>query len=237
MRSHPSLSMIIKKLLRLATGLLLLLSVAAAVPTCTPPTCTGNLHQYHDMCLTNTAIVYMECTKGRGFDTTKEIGGSVGGTFKVVADATLQLAYKKSQKENKDVSLQIVHDCLKIAGEASDSPDERNVAQTYERQADEYIEQWKRDQVAHQVHIKLSPTSARVGEAVQISGTNFYQNETVDIHLHATLVEQVQADGQGAFRTTIKVPDNAPPPGFSTVIIATGETSAKSARAPFVVTR
>jgi hypothetical protein len=235
MRPHPSLSMIIMKVFRLMSGLLLLFALVPAVSTCSPPTCTGNLHPYHGTCLTNTAIVYMECTKGRGFDTTNEIGGSVGGTFKVVADATLKLAYKKAQTENKDVSLQIVHDCLKIAGQASDSPEDRNVARTYERQTDQYIKEIRKQEVAGTPHIKLSTKSAKVGESVEISGTKFYKNETVDIRLHATLVEQVQANGQGAFRVTIEVPDDAPPPGFSTTITATGETSAKSAQAPFAV--
>jgi hypothetical protein len=235
MRPHPSLSMLIKKVFRLMSGLVLLFALVPAVSTCSPPTCTGDLQPYHGMCLTNTAIVYMECTKGHGFDTTEEIAAGGGGTFKVVADATLKLAYKKAKKENKDVSLQIVHDCFKIAGQTSDSPQDRNVAQTYERQANRDIKQWKTEQVANTPHIKLSSKSAKVGEAVQISGTNFYSKETVDIHLHATLVEQVEADGQGTFRVTIEVPNDAPPPGFSTTISATGETSAKSATATFEV--
>jgi len=228
--------MIIKKLFRLMSGLVLLFALVPAVSTCSPPTCTGGLQAYQGMCLTSTAIVYMECTKGHGFDTTEEIAASGGGTFKVVADATLKLAYKKAKKENKDVSLQIVHNCLKNAGQASDSsPEDRKVAQTYERQANRDIKQWETEQVDQTPHIKLSSKSAKVGDAVQISGTNFYPNETVDIHLHATLVEQVEADGQGTFRVTIEVPNDAPPAGFSTTISATGETSAKSAKAPFVI--
>ena len=47
------------------------------------------------------------------------------------------------------------------------------------------------------------------------------------------MVKQVQADNNGAFTTAITVPDDVPPPDFQTTISATGETSAKSAEAPF----
>ena len=74
---------------------------------------------------------------------------------------------------------------------------------------------------------------ARVGGTVHVSGRNYYPNETIAVRLHATLITQVKADGEGAFSTTIVVPKNAPPPGFPTSVTASGETSAKSATVPF----
>lgn len=53
------------------------------------------------------------------------------------------------------------------------------------------------------------------------------------IYVHATLVTQVRVDGEGAFSATIAVPKNAPPSGFQTAVTVTGETSAKTAQAPF----
>jgi hypothetical protein len=216
--------------------LLLPLAIAAMLVACqSQPTCSGNLHEYNGMCLTNTAIVYMECTKGRGFDQVSELGGSLGGTFKVVADASVELAYKKAQTENKEVSLQIVSDCLKLAEAAADSPAEQSVAEQYQQTADKYMQAWRKTQVAETPHIEISPTEAQVGETVRVSGSNYYANETIAIRLHATLVKQVKADGEGTFDTTIAVPKNAPPPGFPTTITATGTTSAKSAEASFDV--
>ena len=100
-------------------------------------------------------------------------------------------------------------------------PEERAVSQDLSRQADQFIAEWRQAQVQETPHIALSSASARVGESVEVSGTNFYQNETVDIHLHASLVKQVQADSQGGFDTSIEVPTNSPPPGFRTTISAT----------------
>lgn len=232
MTTRPARSPLLYVLLTL--GVIALSAFAfRAVSRPPAPTCTGNLHSYHDKCLTNTAIVYTECTAGRGFDTSSDISGSLGGTFKVVADASLSAAYKQTQTQNKDVSLQIVKDCLTIAGQSAGTPEELGVSQEYAKRADQFLKDWQKTQVQQTPHITLSSDTARVGDTVQVDGTNFYPGETVEIRLHATLLDEVPADGQGAFHAVVTVPADAPPPGFSTVISATGATSAKSADRPF----
>lgn len=216
---------------RVLAMVLAALVISPAFVACQPPTCTGNLHEYNGKCLTNMAIVYMECTKGRGFDLETEIGGKLGGTFKVVADASVEAAYKTTQKENAVVSLQIVSDCLKIAEGAAETTADRSAAAESRKTADSFIA----EQVKKTARIKIDPTRAHVGATIAVTGRNYYPNESVAIYLHATLCKQVQANNQGAFATTITVPKNAPPVGFPTTIHATGETSAKSAQAPFEV--
>lgn len=196
-----------------------------------PPACSVGERLYNGQCLSVTAVTYMECTKGRGFNLETEVGGKLGGTFKVVADASLEAAVKSSQTENQVVSLQIVSDCLKIAEDAATSPAERTAAAESKRAADEFIA----EAVRKTPRIDINPSQAAKGKSVTVSGRNYYPDETVAIRVHATLVKQVKADGQGAFTTTIVVPNNAPPAGFPTTISATGETSAKSAQAPFDV--
>lgn len=196
------------------------------------PACAGDLQPYQGRCLTNTAIVYLECTEGRGFSTSTDISGGVGGTFRVVADASLKAAYKKSQQENTPVALQIVRDCLTIAQQASSGSD-RSVAQDFQRQAEQDLKRYQQQQIAEKPHITLSRSSAAIGETVVVKGRSYWPNETVEIVLHATTVKEVQADGNGAFQVSITVPDDAPPPSFSTAIMATGESSVKSARATF----
>jgi hypothetical protein len=216
-----------------------LVVVAVLLPGCrimggSQPACSGNLQPYKGKCLTNTAIVYVECTEGRGISPTTEIGGAVAGTFRVVANASLKLAYKRSEKEDTPVALQVVHDCLKIAEQASDVPAEQGVARGYERQVDAQIAQWQAKQVQQTPHISLSRNSAAVGERISVEGRHFWPNETVDIYVHATLVKQLAVDGRGHFRTTIEVPSGAPP--MSTTVSVTGETSSASAQAPFSAT-
>jgi hypothetical protein len=67
---------------------------------------------------------------------------------------------------------------------------------------------------------------------VAVNGTQFQANEMVDVRVHATLVKQVKADGNGAFSTVITLPPDGPGPPMSTAITATGRTSARSAQAP-----
>ena len=64
-------------------------------------TCTGNQKEYKGVCLGNVAITYIECTKGRGFDLTTELSGKLGGTFKVIADASVEAAYKTAEKKTR----------------------------------------------------------------------------------------------------------------------------------------
>lgn len=197
-----------------------------------PPSCAPDEREYNGRCLSVTAVTYMECTKGRGFNLDTEVGGKLGGTFKVVADASVEAAVRTSQTENQVVSLQIVSDCLRIAESSAASPAERSAAEESRRAADNFIA----EAVKQTAHIDITPSQAAEGKSVSVRGRNFYPGETVAIRVHATLVKQMEADGQGSFATTIVVPKNAPPPGFPTTISATGETSAKSAEAPFEVT-
>lgn len=81
--------------------------------------------------------------------------------------------------------------------------------------------------------LTASANTARIGEHVTLRGAGFQPNETVEIRVHATLVKQVNADENGSFSTVITIPADAPPPGFSTAIIATGMSSARFAEVPF----
>ncbi|WP_164205412.1 hypothetical protein [[Micrococcus luteus] ATCC 49442] len=213
---------------RLVALLLVQFAVSALLVACGGPACTGNTREYNGQCLGGVAITYIECTKGRGFDLTTKLGGKLGGTFKVVADASVEAAYEEQKQENTVVGLQVVSDCLKIAETEADSAVDKTAAEESRTRAD-MIKQ----QVQETAHIEIAPTQAQIGETLSVSGRNFYPDEIVAIYLHATLIKQEKADGQGAFSTTIIVPKNAPPPGFPTAVRASGETSAKSAQAPF----
>ena len=191
------------------------------------PKCSGSQRPYNNACLDNVAITYIECTKGRGFDLTTELSGKLGGTFKVIADASVEAAYKENKEENTVVGLQIVSDCLRIAESSADTAVDRSAAEESRQRADLI-----RQQVQQTAHIEIAPSQARAGESVVVSGTSFYPDETVAIYVHATLVTQIRVDGQGAFSVTITVPKNALP-GFQTAVTVTGETSAKTAQAPF----
>jgi hypothetical protein len=114
---------------------------------------------------------------------------------------------------------------------ASSSGADQTVAASFEQQAQAYIQNWQRQQVEQTPKLSLSSRSARIGEQVTVEGSNFWPNETVDIHVSAILVDQVQADESGAFSDVITVPSSLLP-DFDTEIIASGEASSKSARAP-----
>ncbi|MGW5720193.1 hypothetical protein ACWEVP_28770 [Amycolatopsis sp. NPDC003865] len=214
---------------------LLLPLVVLIIPGCaSDPTCSGGLHPYNGKCLSNMAIQYVGCTEGRGISPTTEIGGDVGGTFKSVADASLKIAYKKTEQENTPVALQIVKDCMEVARSTSppDDPDQATAAD-YQKQFDQQLQQWQNGVVDQTPSIKLSRDSAKRGQAITVSGAKFWPGETVDISVHATLAGQAKAGKDGSFSVSITVPRNAPPPDFDTTIMAAGESSAKSARAPF----
>lgn len=211
---------------------------ALLTPGCgsTQPVCTGGLQPYKNKCLSTMAIQYVECTEGRGISTTTKIGGGVGGTLKVVANASVNLAFEKARQENTPVALQIVKDCMEIAKSTSSSADpEQNDATFFERQFEDYLDQWRKRQVAEIPRISLSSSSARVGEQVTVSGSNFQPNDLVEIVVHATLVTQVEADENGEFSTVITVPSTLLP-GFDTQIGAKGEVTPRRARAPFRIT-
>lgn len=219
--------------LRVLMAPLLFFALQATTTNCQKPQCSGDTQEYNGKCLSNTAVTYLECTKDRGFNTEKEIGGSVGGTFRVVADATVDIAYKRSTTENTPVALEIVKACLRISEQVATSPADKSAAQQSQRAADEALSRWRAAQVKETPHIAISPTRAKVGDQVTVSGGPFYANETVAIRVRATLVRQVKVDEKGMFQTTIKIPPPAPPPGISATITVTGETSTRSASAPF----
>jgi UDP-N-acetylenolpyruvoylglucosamine reductase len=180
------------------------------------------------------AIEYVGCTEGRGISPTTEIGGGIGGTLKVVANASLKVAYKKTKQENTPVALQVVKDCMEIAKSNSSAADpEQTIATNYQQQVEQSLQEFRQKQVNETPTLMLSSGSARKGEQITVSGSNFWPNETVDIRVQASLVDQVKADAQGAFSTTITIPSSAPPPDFDTTITASGETSAKTAEHPF----
>ena len=213
---------------RPAAILLGLFAISPLLVACpSSPSCSGSQRPYNNVCLDNVAITYIECTKGHGFDLTTEMSGKLGGTFKVIADASVEAAYKENKEENTVVALQIVSDCLRIAESSADTAVDRSAAEESRQRADLI-----RQQVQQTPHIEIAPNKAGAGASVLVSGTSFYPDETVAIYVHATLVTQTKVDGQGAFSATITVPKNAFP-GLETAITVTGETSAKTAQAPF----
>jgi hypothetical protein len=217
---------VLRKRLILLT-LIALASSLLAFGCSSQPTCSAGLHAYKDKCLTNMAIQYVGCVEERGINTTTEISAGAGGTLKVVADATLNLAYKKSEQENTPVALQIVKDCMDIA-KTNSPPDDQE-----QKVAADYQEQWQDLIISQTPSLTISPTGARVGDPVTVTGSQFWANEMVDIRLHVTVVAQIKADASGGFSEVITVPSSAPPPGFPAAVIATGQSSSRSAEAPF----
>lgn len=187
------------------------------------PSCQAGWQGYKGVCMTNMAVQYVVCTEGKGMDVTTEISGGVGGTFKVVADASLNIAYKRAQTENTPVALEIVKACLEIAKATSPPNDPEQGA----------LLQFQQDTINATPQLTISPATAKEGAQVTLTGSKFWPTEMVNVFLHAALLAQVQADATGSFSTTITVPSSAPPPGFPTTITATGQSSAKSAMAPF----
>ncbi|HEV8490229.1 MAG TPA: hypothetical protein VGQ58_10625 [Candidatus Limnocylindrales bacterium] len=85
--------------------------------------------------------------------------------------------------------------------------------------------------------IFLSLTSGPVGSTVKVSGEGFGAGETVVISFHTTEVGRTTANGAGSFSgVEITVPEEfgvfAPNQFF---VIANGQSTIKSARAPFTV--
>ena len=209
---------------------------AAVLPACSrtqQPDCGDGFQPYKGNCLNETAITYLRCTEGRGYSPVIEIGGGVSGTFKVIADASVKAAYKNTKQENTPVALQIVKDCLEIAKTGTGSTSDHTVATTYAGEAQRNITEWDKEQLPRTAHITLSDSSARIGAAITVKGINFLAGETVDIYVAATLVKQVEVDGSGGFSTEVVIPGDAPPSDFNTTVHVTGETSVRSASAPF----
>jgi hypothetical protein len=207
------------------------------VPACnSQPDCMGRLHPYNGKCLSTMAIEYVACTEGRGISTTTEIGGGVAGTLKVVANASLNLAFKKTEQEDTPVALQIVKDCMEIAKRsASAANPEQRVATNYLQRFDRFLQEWQRNQINQTPSITLSSSTARIGEQVTVTGSKFWPGEVVDIYVEGIQVPPpATADDQGSFTVVVTVPSSALP-DIDTVIVASGRTSAKSARFPFHV--
>jgi hypothetical protein len=167
---------------------------------------------------------------------TTEVAATAGGTFKVVADASLKAAYKRANQEDTPMALEIVRDCMEIAKSTS-PPDDPELAQVadYERQVDEALARWRADQVEQTPEIKPSTSSARPGEHVTVTGRRFWAHEIVDIRVHSTLVAQVRSDDNGTFTAVVTVPTTRLNLDFDTVITAAGRTSSRWATAPFHV--
>lgn len=202
-----------------------------------PANCGGDMQAYDGYCLATAAVTYIECTKGLGFDISSQIGGAVGGTFRAVLGLSLNLASEKTEHEDTPVALQIVKNCLTVAQQTSQNATDSATVQDFLQQTNQAIQNWQQSWqqtlVKETPHITLDKSSAAIGETVTVSGKRFWPNETIDIRVSGILVKQVQADNNGAFSTEIIVPQDAPPPDFPTTIEASGETSAKSAEAPF----
>jgi hypothetical protein len=153
------------------------------------------------------------------------------GSLKVVANASCELAYKKTQHEDTPVALQIVKHCMEIAKmTASAANPEQRVATNYVHRFDRILQEW----VSQTPNIALSTNTARIGEQVTVTGSNFLPNEMIDIRVQGILVPATQADDQGSFTAVVTVPSSAQP-DVDTAISATSRTSAKSARATFRV--
>ena len=220
----------------LITPLALLLLAACGNGTSNGNACDPDERSYKGTCVRSAMAEYFLCTENRGYDSSEEISGSLGGTFKVVADASLEAAAKRSRQENTPVALQIVRDCLTLVQtHPALSQAERTDAADFVRQANAVIEEFKETQGTETPAptVTLSAQSARKGEQVTVTGAHFLANEVVNIFVHLAFVEPVQADANGAFSTTIVVPPDAPPPGMSTTISARGQDSGRPASAPF----
>ncbi|HEX2052107.1 MAG TPA: toll/interleukin-1 receptor domain-containing protein [Actinomycetota bacterium] len=82
--------------------------------------------------------------------------------------------------------------------------------------------------------VTIDPTSGPPGTTVVVSGTGYGGGETVDINFHATEVGSTQADGDGAFRVEVSVPDT-PFRNQQFDISANGKRTIRHDSAPFTV--
>ncbi len=177
--------------------------------------------------MTNTAIVYGECTAGKGMNTAEEYGGGVTG-LKLVLKAALSVAYRRTKQENTPVALQIVRDCLKIAATATETKEEKEVIRTYRRQVVRIIDQVEdhRDNPT----ISLSPVEVSIGDQVVVRGRQFAANEVVDLELNSIPIEgiEVSADNRGRFEASVTMSTDIVEPDSSTTISAQGQVSEES---------
>jgi hypothetical protein len=118
--------------LRYRLLLLAVLPLVMFVPGCGGDgdgSCPEGLNRHHGKCLTSMAIVYVDCTEGRGISTTTKVSGGVAGTLEVVTNASVNVASEKTRQEDRTVALQKIRDCLNIAkrGSAANNPEQRVV--------------------------------------------------------------------------------------------------------------
>jgi hypothetical protein len=83
--------------------------------------------------------------------------------------------------------------------------------------------------------VVLSPSKGPPGTVVNVSGTGYGKEETVEIRFHATEVGTVLTDPGGSFATQITVPDT-PFRDQQFDISATGKKTIRHDSAPFQVT-
>lgn len=80
--------------------------------------------------------------------------------------------------------------------------------------------------------IELSPASGSPGSRVRVTGFGFAVGERVEITLHLEQLDRVSADGEGRFSAQVTIPSDWPFKGQFDMR-ATGDTSRRTARAPF----
>jgi len=87
--------------------------------------------------------------------------------------------------------------------------------------------------------LSVSSGSGPSGTEITLSGTGFGGSEAVEIRFHTEFIATAQADGHGAFSEVhARIPgsfDAFAPQQFD--IVATGQSTARSARVPFQLTR
>src|SRR5688500_2144322 len=85
------------------TLLALLALLAFLSAACTnQPACPAGLQSYEGNCLSGTIIQYVGCTEQRGVSLTTQmrIQGAAGGSFRAVADASVNIAYRRTELDS-----------------------------------------------------------------------------------------------------------------------------------------
>jgi hypothetical protein len=186
--------------------------------------CVGGMQAYDGHCMATTAITYMECTKGRGFDISSQVGGGLGGTFREILGVSLNLASKKSQHEDTPVALQIIKDCLTVAEQTSQTAADRLAAQDYLQQVNQAIQKIHR--------LFLRPSSGAVGQVVIARATGFGPNLLVQFFLQGQLVGQKVANSEGTAEISFVVPSDFAM-GSGPLTASASDSDANSAEAIF----
>ena len=82
--------------------------------------------------------------------------------------------------------------------------------------------------------LAVSTTNPQPGETITVSGSHFVANASVRLELHTTVtvLKTVQADANGDFTTTVKLPDGVT--GTHTIVAATGIPTSGNCATPTV---